>query len=161
MEPQLAPRAAHSVRRPPSGPGAASCAPLAARALLAAACALLAACSLSTQKPISHLAVVVRIEQPEGVFYSPRLQGAGRALTKVYLRPSGGESSGGRLLVVSFLGPYGPARLGQPGDVVTFTYSGPISAGMEIPFEDLAEYAVIARPPAREGPRITPAPKPP
>jgi hypothetical protein len=130
-----------------------------AGALLAGACALLAACTYSTQRPTSHLAVVVRVEQPEGVYYSPRLQGAGSVLTKVYLRPSGGESFGGRLLVVSFLGPCGPAKLGEPGDVVAFAYSGPVLNGMEIPFEDLAEYAVIARPPAPGGPGITPAPR--
>ena len=130
-----------------------------AGALIAGACTLLPACSFSMPRLTSRLAVVVRVEQPEGVYYSPRLQGAGSVLTKVYLRPSGGESFGGRLLVVSFLGPYAPAKLGEPGDVVTFAYSGPIVTGMEIPFEDLAEYAVIARPPgpATEGRRITPA----
>jgi hypothetical protein len=96
MEPQLEARAARSSLQSSTGPSAASGAPPAAGALLAAACVLLAACSYSTQRPASHLAVVVRIEQPEGVSYSPWLPGAGSALTKVYLRPSGGESFGRR-----------------------------------------------------------------
>lgn len=81
------------------------------------------------------------------MFYSPRMQGASRPLTKVYLRPSAGESAGGALLVVAVLGPYEPRVLGEPGDVIALIYSGPLRPGTEIPFEDLTQYEVIAKAP--------------
>ena len=73
------------------------------------------------------------------------MQGPSRPLTKVYLRTGEGDSSRDGLLVVAVLGPYEPALLGEPGDVVSLTYAGPMQPGVEIPFEDLAGYEVIAK----------------
>jgi hypothetical protein len=121
-----------------------------ARATCALACCLgllLAGCLASPQQPVTCLATIIRIEQPQGDFFSPRMAGPSRPLTKIYLRLDGGGTGTDRITVVSVLGPYEPALLGRPGDVVSLTYSGPIQPGVEIPFEDLSAYAVIASAP--------------
>jgi hypothetical protein len=92
-----------------------------------------------------RIATVVRIERPQGEFFSPRMPGPGRPLTKVYLRPDAPGRPGGALIVVAVLGAYEPAILGRPGDVVLLTYPGPFQPGTEVPFEDLIGYAVISR----------------
>jgi hypothetical protein len=121
-----------------------------ARATGALACCLgllLASCLDSPQKPATFLATIIRIEQPEGEFFSPRMEGPSRPLTKIYLRLDGGGTGTDKITVVAVLGPYEPALLGRPGDVVSLTYSGPIQPGEEIPFEDLSAYTVIASAP--------------
>ncbi len=158
MEPHLTWRTEHPCQAPPhvsrrlrAGPAGAPRPALSSvrggGALFLAICLLHSACSLSSQKPATHLATVIRIEQPQGEFFSPRMQGRSRTLTKVYLRPGRGDSSRDALLVVAVLGPYEPALLGEPGDIVSFTYPGPIPPGMEIPFEDLTGYEVVAKAP--------------
>jgi len=121
---------------------------LAARAaalLLSGACLMLAACLFASQRPEMRIATVIRIERPQGEFFSPRMPGHGRPLTKVYLRPNGAGRSVGAVIVVAVLGAYEPAILGRPGDVVLLTYPGPFQPGTEVPFEDLTGYAVISR----------------
>jgi hypothetical protein len=158
MEPHFPWRAGHPCEAPPHGsrplragqggaPVPASFRVHGLWAPLPALCLLLSACSFSSQNPATHLATVIRIEQPQGEFFSPRMQGQSRPLTKVYLRPSGGGTSRDGVLVVAVLGPYEPALLGDLGDVVSFTYPGPIQPGAEIPFEDLTGYEVVAKAP--------------
>lgn len=113
--------------------------------LLAGACLALAACLFGSQKPETRIATVIRIEQPQGEFFSPRLPGPARPLTKVYLRPNSGGRSGDAMIVVAVLGAYEPAILGRPGDVIVLTCPGPFLPGSEIPFEDLIGYTVISR----------------
>ena len=134
MEPHLPPGAARPDDPPTRSPAAAGL-------LRACACLVLAACLSDPPKPEMRVTTLVRIERPEGEFFSPRMPGPGRTLTKIYLRPS----SGGGLIVVAVLGPYLPAVLGRPGDVVLLTYPGPIEPGREIAFEDLIGYTVVSR----------------
>ena len=113
--------------------------------LFCGACLMLAACALASKEPEMRIATLIRIERPQGVFFSPRMPGPGRPLTKVYLRPSSGARPADAMIVVAVLGPYEPAILGRPGDVVLLTYPGPLQPGREIPFGDLIGYAVISR----------------
>src|SRR5271165_5418247 len=92
--------------------------PARARVLAFSLCALLGACHAPPSRSVTLLATVVRIEQPQGEFFSPRMPGPARTLTKVYLRPIAGGSPGESLVVVAVLGRYTPAALGGPGDVV-------------------------------------------
>jgi hypothetical protein len=117
-----------------------------AKILLSAICPFLGACLYTTTKPITYLATVVRVEQPEGEYYSPRVIGPSRSLTRIYLRPNDTKDSGnGTLLKVVVLGSYEPALLGEPGDVVQLTHAGPIQFSGEIPFEDLLRYRVVSK----------------
>ena len=133
--------------RPSETPRQASTQASAARSLACCLGLLLASCLASPQKPVTCLATIIRIEQPQGEFFSPRMAGPSRPLTKIYLRLDGGVSATDKITVVSVLGPYEPSLLGRPGDVVSLTYSGPIQPGEEIPFEDLSAYTVIASAP--------------
>ena len=117
----------------------------AAAILFCGACLMLAACALPSKEPEMRIATLIRIERPQGEFFSPRMPGPGRPLTKVYLRPNSGGRPGDAMIVVAVLGPYEPAILGRPGDVVLLTYPGPFQPGREIPFEDLVGYAVISK----------------
>ena len=66
---------------------------------------LLASCLASPQKPVTYvLATIIRIEQPQGEFFSPRMAGPSRPLTKIYLRLDGGVSATDKITVVSVLG---------------------------------------------------------
>ncbi len=134
--------------RPPEGaiPCLRRAALLPAGLLLSALGLLPGACSDSAPRQASLTATIVRIEEPAGEFFSPRLQGPSRPLTKIYLRAA--EAGGyplATLVIVAVLGPYEPERLGGPGDVVRLTYPGPIVPGRELPFEDILTYRVIRR----------------
>jgi hypothetical protein len=117
-----------------------------AKFLISAICPFLCACLHSTTKPITYLATVVRVEQPEGEYYSPREIGPSKSLTRIYLRPNDArDGANGTLLKVVVLGSCEPALLGEPGDVVQLTRTGPIQFSGEIPFEDLLRYRVVSK----------------
>lgn len=107
---------------------------------------ILGACLDSSPRQTELIATIVRIEQPDGDYYSPRLQGPSRPLTKIFLRPADdGGPTRPPLVIVAVLGPYAPARLGGPGDLVALTYPGPIPPGREVALEDVSGYRVIGR----------------
>ena len=107
---------------------------------------LIGACDYPSPRPATILATVVRIEQPQGEFFSPRMPGPSRPLTRIYLRPGSGQDRAREsLLVVAVLGPYRPRILGEQGDVVSLTYPGTVLATAEIPYEDLVSYEVVRR----------------
>lgn len=84
------------------------------------------------------------MEQPDGVFYSPRTGGASAPLTLIYLRLSGvGGRADEATLKIAVLGAYAPAQYGKPGDSVSFEYSGSAPPGGEPEYEDLLDYRVV------------------
>lgn len=115
-----------------------------------ALCLAFGACHEAGSSRSVYFGTIARVEQPNGVFYSPRLGSASVALTLIYLRPSG---AGGRadktMLRIAVLGAYDPTRFGKPGDSVSFEYAGSARPGAELDYEDLLKYAVVPGKPSR------------
>jgi hypothetical protein len=88
----------------------------------------------------------VRVEQPDGVFYTMRVESGSKPLTLVYLRLRGEEGRArGAVLKVAVLDSYEPDIYGRPGDSVSFEYAGKAPSSGELAFEDLLNYRVVFR----------------
>lgn len=123
----------------------------ATRVHLAAALALftwlvLAACLETPAARLTYFGTVVRVEEPEGIFFSPAIGRGGKPLKLIHLQlRDRNASAGGVALTIAVLYAYEPSRFGKAGDSVAFEYDGIAPSSGELAYEDLLNYRVVCR----------------
>lgn len=111
------------------------------RVLICSAATVVAGCVISTPTPRTYAAVIERVDERSGDYYSPK--NGVTPLVCLHLRVASSSGSDGEGTLRVFLADlYSPEIHGRPGDSVSFSYERTLPMSGELNFSALVNYHI-------------------